>query len=245
MRVDEPTMVDRFRAYRRSGCRRQRNALVEAHRHLAHAAARRFAHRGEPLDDLQQVALLGLVKAVERFDPDKGVAFSSYAMPTMLGEVRRHFRDATWAVHVPRGLQELHLALAGARERLHEQLQRSPTVEELAAVTGAAVDDVLEALCVAGAYRTDPLHPTGDREGYEPAVLAVEDGGLHGAEARAALMPSLRLLEARERRIIHLRFVEQLTQADIARQVGLSQVQISRLLRASLEQLRSSLAGAG
>lgn len=246
--VDERTTAERFRDYRSSGCRRLRNELVDEHRHLALAAARRFAHRGEPLDDLQQVALLGLVKAVERYDPAKGTAFSSFALPTMLGELRRHFRDATWPVHVPRGLQELHLELSATRERLHQDLCRSPTVDELASASGASVEDVIQALCVGNAYRTDHIHADADRDADERPALALadEDGELRRAEDRLDLVPGLARLHEREQHILHLRFVEQRTQADIARQVGLSQVQISRLLRTSLDQLRSSLlAGTG
>lgn len=233
-------LAERFRAFRVHGCRHLRNEFVEEHRHLAVTAARRFQHRGEPDDDLVQVALLGLVKAVERFDPEVGVTFATFAMPTMLGELRRHFRDATWPLHVPRGLQELHLRLGPAREQLAHELGRSPTVAELAEAAGARVEDVITALSVGRAYRTDPLEaPAGESDG--PAFLAVEDHELDRATLRLGLGPGIAGLSERDRRILRLRFVEGCTQAEIAGHLGLSQVQVSRLLRRVLVQLRRSL----
>jgi RNA polymerase sigma-B factor len=220
-----------FRSYRISGDRAVRNQLVQRYRYLAETTARRFAGRGEPWPDLLQVALLGLVKAVQRFDPDYGVIFPTFAVPTMVGELRRHFRDTTWPVHVPRHGQELHLALSVARERLTNDLGRSPTSAEVAAAMGVSIEDVLHAAEVGNAYRTSSIDP-----GY-----AVGDGGLHTSEARLAVQGALETLPRRERQIVHLRFVEGHTQAEIGHTLGLSQVHISRLLRSALEKMRTQL----
>lgn len=235
---------DRFRAYRTTGDRDLRNALVEEHRHLADMAARRFASRGEPLADLLQVAMLGLVKAVDRYDPSLGASFSSFAMPTLLGELRRHFRDATWPVHVTRRAQELHLALSAALEQLHHDLGRSPTPAELASAMGTSVDDVLVGLEAGNAYRTGSIDPGPNEDAEERAVLAVDDGELANADARLQLEPALGQLPDRAQRILRLRFFEQRTQAEIGGIVGLSQVQVSRILRSSLERLHEALASA-
>jgi RNA polymerase sigma-B factor len=221
-----------FREYRASGDRALRNDFVQRYRYLADLTARQFAGRGEPLSDLVQVALLALVKAVERFDPDYGVIFPTFAVPTLLGELRRHFRDATWPVHVTRRGQELHLALSSARERLGHDLGRSPTPTELADAMGVTVEDVLDAAEAANAYRTAPIEPS----------HAVGDGGLRSCDNRLMIEAALAQLPERERTIIHLRFVDGRTQAEIGRIVGVSQVQVSRLLRTSLSTLRGELA---
>jgi RNA polymerase sigma-B factor len=220
-----------FRNYRASGDREVRNKLVQHYRPLAESTARRFAGRGEPWADLAQVALLGLVKAVQRFDPDYGTSFPTFAVPTMVGELRRHFRDATWPVHVSRRDQELRLALAATRERLTNDLGRSPTSAEMAATMGVSIEDVLHAAEVSTAYRTAAIDP-----GH-----AVGDGGLRTSEARLALNRALQTLPRRERQIIFMRFVEGRTQAEIGRIVGVSQVHVSRLLRSALETLRCQL----
>ena len=162
-------MRARFVEYRRTADRRLRNELVEEHRWLAEVAARRFKNRGEPLEDLTQVALLGLVKAVERFDPEFGTAFSTFAMPTLLGELRRHFRDTTWAVHVPRAAKELHLKVAPVVARLAQELGRSPQPAEVAAALDITVDAVLEAAETGNAYRSGSLD---DRSSDEPSEAA-------------------------------------------------------------------------
>jgi RNA polymerase sigma-B factor len=235
-------VTELFRAYRASGDRALRNELVQRHRYLAEICARRFAARGEPLADLLQVALLGLVKAVERFEPDYGSRFPAFAMPTLLGELRRHFRDATWPVHVARRGQELHLAMSAAAERLGQDLGRSPTPAELATAMGVTVEDVLHATEAGNAYRTTPIEPGPSEDIAERAVLALGDGGLGASDARLELHPALAELGERERLIVHLRFFEERTQSEIASIVGLSQVQVSRLLRASLDKLRGRLA---
>ncbi len=239
----DPVLIERFRRYRRTGERQVRNQIVEEHRWLATVASRKFANRGEPLDDLQQVALLGVVKAVERFDPERGSSFVTFALPTVMGELRRHFRDATWAVRVPRRAQELHLAMGSVLEPLAHQLGRSPTPGEIAAAMGVRVDDVLEAMEAGNAYRTASLSTrAGDDAVPEDMKLASDDRGLVEADVRVTLRELLHQLPERERRIVYLRYFDELTQTEIAQQVGVSQVHVSRLLRSSLDDLRRRLA---
>lgn len=216
-----------------------RHRVVEAHLPLVHHLARRYADRGEPLDDLVQVGTIGLLKAVDRFDPDRGHAFASFAVPTVLGEIRRHFRDRGWAIRVPRRLQELSRALTESRAELTQQLGRAPTVDELAERAGVDPEQVLEALDSAGAYSTVPLETETD-EGPQ-AWLAEDDAALDAVENREALRPLLEQLPARERRILALRFVRGMSQAQIAAEVGISQMHVSRLLARTLGQLRTGL----
>jgi RNA polymerase sigma-B factor len=236
------SVLETFTRYRATGDRALRNELVEHHRWLADVVARRFANRGEPLDDLRQVALLGLVKAVDRFDPTMGSSFPSFAMPTLYGELRRHFRDTTWAVRVPRRAQELHLDAAKAVERLTHELGRSPLPAELAASLGVHLDELLAATAAGNAYRSSSLDGRlGDDQGDDGNRVAVEDRRLAGAEDRMAMSEALALLPARERRIVELRFYGEMSQSEIAHEVGVSQVHVSRLLRTSLAVLRTRL----
>jgi RNA polymerase sigma-B factor len=242
--LDEATIVDRFRELRATGDRRLRNQLVEHHRWVAAVAARRFANRGEPHDDLLQVALLGVLKAVERFDPEYGSAFATFAFPTVMGELRRYFRDATWSLRVNRRAKELHLALNAAIEDLTHQLGRSPGVSDLAVHLGVGDDDVLEAMEAGRAYRAASLNQRPSEDGgstEDLRVLATDDHGLASADVRLALHQLLSELPPRERRILHLRFFEDLTQSEIAGLVGVSQVHVSRLLRSSLGRFRRHL----
>ncbi|MFP5335556.1 MAG: SigB/SigF/SigG family RNA polymerase sigma factor [Actinomycetes bacterium] len=216
-----------------------RDSVVEAHLPLVRHLARRYADRGEPLDDLVQVGTIGLLKAVDRFDPDRGHAFSSFAVPTVLGEIRRHFRDRGWMVRVPRRLQDLSRSLTEARAVLTQELGRAPTVDELAARTGADPEQVLEALDSAGAYATVPLDSEDD-DGPQ-TWLAEDDEALEHVENREALRPLLEQLPARERRILALRFVRGMSQAQIAAEVGISQMHVSRLLARTLATLRAGL----
>jgi RNA polymerase sigma-B factor len=235
----------RFAEYRRTGDRALRNTLIEEHRWLAVHCARRFAHKGEPLDDLVQVALVGILKAVERFDPCFGTRFSTFAVPTVTGELRRHFRDRTWSVHVPRRAKELYQTVSSVVEDLHQMLGRSPTVPEIADHAGVTVEDALQALEVSGCYRGVPLSPPGDDDTLDSPTLGAEDGGYDAAEARVTVEVLLEKLPTeRERRIIRMRFIQGLTQSQIATEIGVSQVQVSRLLRASLERMRRELAAA-
>ncbi len=215
-----------------------RDRLVSAHLGLVEHLARRYSGRGEALDDLIQVGTIGLINAVDRFDPERGGSLAAYAVPTILGEIRRHFRDRGWAVRVPRRLQELTRTLSIARAALTQELGRSPTVDELAARTGVDAETVLEGLESAGAYSTVPLEPVVESDA---AWLTVHDEGLNGVENREALRPLLQALPPRERRILALRYVRGMSQQQIADEVGLSQMHVSRLLARTLETLRTEL----
>lgn len=220
-----------------------RNRLVRMHLPLVEHLARRFRNRGEPLDDLTQVATIGLIKSVDRFDPERGVEFSTYATPTVVGEIKRHFRDKGWAVRVPRRLQELRLALTTATAELSQQHGRSPTVHELAQKLAISEEEVLEGLESANAYSTLSLDVP-DTDDESPAVadtLGAEDEALEGVEYRESLKPLLEDLPPREKRILLLRFFGNMTQSQIAQEVGISQMHVSRLLARTLAQLREKL----
>ncbi|WSJ72022.1 SigB/SigF/SigG family RNA polymerase sigma factor [Kitasatospora sp. NBC_01250] len=220
-----------------------RNQLVRMHIPLVEHLARRFRNRGEPLDDLTQVATIGLIKSVDRFDHERGVEFSTYATPTIVGEIKRHFRDKGWAVRVPRRLQELRLSLTTATSELSQRHGRSPTVHELAEHLGISEEDVLEGLESANAYSTLSLDvPDSDDE--SPAVadtLGATDEALEGVEYRESLKPLLAQLPQREQKILVLRFFRNMTQSQIAAEVGISQMHVSRLLARTLAQLRDKL----
>ncbi|MHB8329751.1 MAG: SigB/SigF/SigG family RNA polymerase sigma factor [Acidimicrobiales bacterium] len=221
-----------------------RGELIEAHVGLAEHLARRFTHRGEPYDDLVQVSSLGLIKAVDRFDPQRGVEFTTFATKTILGELKRHFRDKGWAIRAPRRVQELYLHLGQAIGQLSQELGRSPTIRDLAAETGASEDDVIEALEAGQAYRSNSLDSAGpDGVGVE-AWLGVDDERFGDAEWRAVLLPHLETLAQREREILRLRFSDGLTQSEIAGRVGISQMHVSRLITRSLATLRDACAPA-
>jgi RNA polymerase sigma-B factor len=234
----------KFAEYKATRDRKVRNELIEAHRSLASHLARRFANRGEPFDDLLQVAYLGMLKAVERFDPDRGLEFSTFATATVEGELKRHFRDKTWSVRVPRRPQELHLRLGNAINDLSQRLHRPPQISELAAELGVREDDVLEAMEVGGAYRSTSLDArpadNGDAMTLE-SRLGTADLGFDLAEHRVVLERLLEELPERERMIIRLRFFEDMTQTEIADEVGISQMHVSRLLSRTLMQLRERL----
>lgn len=234
----------RFYEYRADGDRDVRNQLIEDHRWLAVHCAQRFAHKGEPLDDLVQVAMLGVLKAVERFDPDYGVVFSTFAVPTVVGELRRHFRDTTWAVHVPRRLKDLHHTVNVAVTELGQALGRSPTVEEIADRAGVPVEEVLETLEAGRSYSRVPLAPPTSDESDDEPNLGEVDRQMEAAEARMTVAGLMDDLPERERRIVELRFMGGMTQSQIAERVGVSQVQVSRLLRASLAKMNRTLVGA-
>jgi RNA polymerase sigma-B factor len=233
----------RFRQYRAGNDRTLRNRLIEDHRWLAVHCARRFAGKGEPLDDLIQVAMLGVLKAVERFDPDYGATFATFAVPTITGELRRHFRDTTWAVHVPRRARDLQHTVKVAVTDLSQALGRSPTAEEVGEHTGVAVEEVLDALEAARCYRKTPLASTGDDGEDDVDTLGQDDPALDAVDARMTVERLLRELPARERRIVELRYLSGLSQSQIGEIVGVSQVQVSRLLRASLDRMNQSMIG--
>jgi RNA polymerase sigma-B factor len=224
---------------------RARDALVEQHLPLVEHLARRFRNRGEPYDDLVQVATIGLIKSVDRFDLERGVEFSTYATPTIVGEIKRHFRDKGWAVRVPRRLQELRLSLASATSELSQKQGRAPTVSELAAHLKISDEEVLEGLESANAYSTLSLDAGDSGSGDEPMpvaeTLGTEDEGLEGVEYRESLKPMLERLPPREKKILMLRFFKNMTQSEIAAEIGISQMHVSRLLARTLAQLREGL----
>lgn len=221
-----------------------RDQLAEMHLPLVRYLARRFAGRSAPFEDIVQVGSIGLLKAIDRFDPARGLEFSTYATPTILGEIRRFFRDTGWLLHVPRRAQELQATLARARADLTQQLRRAPTARELAERIGVDVMQVVEALDVSRGYAGVPLDavaddPTSDESRNER--LAENDVDLDRVELRAELRPALAELSERDRRILMWRFIAGKTQTEIAELVGVSQMQVSRLISRSLERLRERL----
>lgn len=241
----DPEVTARFAEYRRKRDRTLRNALVEEHSEIADRLARRFARRGEPLDDLRQVALVGLLKAVERFDPGRGLHFVAFATPTVVGEIKRHFRDRGWMVRVPHRVQELHLPLDVTVGRMARTLGRSPTVDEITGEAHVSVEDVLEALEAGQLYRLESL----DRDHRGMVVVAADrpdlgqvDSALEAIADREALLQLLQRLPERERTILYLRYFEELTQAEISQRVGISQMHVSRLLTRSLDRLGAATA---
>lgn len=220
---------------------RARAALVGQHLPLVRYFARRYAGRGEPMDDLIQAGSVGLVKAVDRFDLGRGLEFSTYAAPTVLGEIRRHFRDRTWAVHVHRGLQELTTEVGRVVTELTQDLGRAPSVAELAARTGRTEEEVLEALDCAAAYTAESLDAPHGEDRTLGDSLGGEDKALVDVELHESLAPALATLPERERRILQLRFYGNLTQSQIAAQLGISQMHVSRLLSRTLAKLREQL----
>jgi RNA polymerase sigma-B factor len=216
--------------------------LVRRFEPLTRSVARRYYSRGEPLDDLIQVANVGLLKAIARFDPDRGFAFTSFATPTMLGELKRYFRDSGWAVHVPRGVKERAVELARVTEKLSSQLGRSPSVPELAEALGATEEQTLEALEAYHARHAAPLENDSDDDDSVPvgpaAVLGAVDERLEQAEYLTMIARGVETLSDSDRMILYLRFELDLTQSEIARRVGTSQMQVSRLLRAAIEKIR-------
>ena len=229
-----------FSELARSGDQGLRSELVEAHIGLAHHLARRFVYRGESYEDLVQVGSLALIKAVDRFDPDRGVEFTTFASKTILGELKRHFRDKGWAIRAPRRLQELYLQLNYSVSTLSQEFGRSPTISELAADTGAPEEQVLEALEAGQSYRSTSLDGSGPDDEGLGARLGVEAREVGTVEWRATLEPYLRALPEREQTILRLRFIVGLTQSEIASHLSISQMHVSRLLARSLSSLRES-----
>jgi len=218
-----------------------REELVERFMGLARQVALRYRRQSEPLEDVMQVAALGLLKAIDRFDPDRGIAFSSFAVPTMLGEVKRHFRDKSWTVRPPRDLQELTLRVEQATTLLSTQLSRSPSVAELSEHLGVGDEEILEALEAGRARSATSLSaPRGDAEDGSTLgdLLGDEEDGFARAEERATLAKLFTELAPRERTVLTLRFRQDMTQAEIGEIVGVSQMQVSRIIRSSIERLR-------
>jgi RNA polymerase sigma-B factor len=221
-----------------------RDYLVRLHLPLVEHLARRFVNRGEPLDDLVQVGTIGLLKAIDRFVYERGVEFSTYATPTILGEIKRHFRDRGWSIRVPRRLQEMRLALAGTTAELTQELGRAPTMAEIADRLNIDEESVVEGLASANAYSTVSLDATDVREDAGSSMLDAlgeDDAELGNVEYRASLRPLLAALDQRDQRILVLRFFYGMTQSQIADEIGMSQMHVSRLLSRTLARLRQAL----
>jgi RNA polymerase sigma-B factor len=243
-----PERTDRelLRRYHHDGDVEARQRLIEQYLPLVRSLARRYSYRGEQLEDLVQVGCIGLIKAIDRFDVDRGVELTTYATPNIIGEIKRHFRDKGWSIRVPRGLQELNVKLSKLIEELTVQLERSPTIPELAKAASVEEEEVLEALETGQAYSTLSLSAPSsgdDNEDLDPLESLGElEPEYEVSEDRAVLAPGLRVLDERERKILHLRFYDGLTQSQIAQQVGISQMHVSRLIRRSLEKMRAEIA---
>ena len=240
--LDRRTLL---RAYREHGDLAARDRLVESFMPLVASLARRYAGRGEQLEDLQQVAALGLVKAIDRFDLDRDVDLVTYIFPTVVGELKRHFRDRVWSVTVPRRLKEVHQLLARLLDELTARDGRSPTIPELAAAAGVGEEEVVEALEAGRAYTARSLtHTHAAEDGSEVELIDLledEETGYEEAENRDLIASGLHALDERERRILRLRFVDGLTQSQIAAAVGVSQMHVSRLLRRALDKLGAEI----
>ncbi|MDQ3992855.1 MAG: RNA polymerase sigma factor SigF [Actinomycetota bacterium] len=235
-----------LRRYHEHGDLAAREQLIEQYMSLVRSLARRYSYRGEQLEDLVQIGAIGLIKAIDRFDLSRGVELTTYATPNIIGEIKRHFRDKGWSVRVPRGLQELSVQLSRIVEQLTVQLGRSPTIAELAKEAGVDEEAVLEALESGRAYSSVSLSAPagGDDDGeLDPLEsIGTEEHQYEVSEDRAVLAPGFRILDARERKILHLRFFEGLTQSQIAQQIGISQMHVSRLIRRALEKIRDEIA---
>jgi RNA polymerase sigma-B factor len=234
-----------FKSLRERGNRAARETLILSHQRLAIYLARKFADRGEPLEDIVQVAQVGLIKAIDRYDPGRGIEFTTYATPTIVGEIKRHFRDKLWPLHVPRRLRELNYALMRSVEQLSQRLGRSPTITELAEEAGVPFDVVLEALEAGRAYSPASLEAETNEESSHDRVTSLAelvgdtDGTLDRLEDHAALEWAMRRLPKRLTEMVRLRFYEELSQTEIADRLGISQMHVSRKLRESLGRLRS------
>jgi len=234
-----------LRRYHEEGDLQAREQLIEQYMALVRSLARRYSHRGEQFDDLVQIGSIGLIKAIDRFDVDRGVELTTYATPNIIGEIKRHFRDRGWAVRVPRGLQELNVRLSKLVDQLTVQLHRSPTVPELAKAAGVEEEEVLEALESGRAYSSLSLSTGGSEDGEELDPLDSLGEIEHAyevSEDRVVLAPGFKVLDDRERTILHLRFFEGLTQSQIAQHIGISQMHVSRLIRRALEKIRDEIA---
>ena len=235
-----------LRRYHEEGDLAARQELIEQYMSLVRSLARRYSYRGEQLEDLVQIGAIGLIKAIDRFDLNRGVELTTYATPNIIGEIKRHFRDRGWSVRVPRGLQELNIQLSRLLEELTVQLGRSPTIPELAKAAGVTDEEVLEALESGRAYSSLSLSAgtSQDEEGsLDPLEsIGTEEPRYEISEDMAVLAPGFKALDERERRILHLRFFEGLTQSQIAQQVGISQMHVSRLIRRALEKIRDEIA---
>ena len=233
-----------LRRYHVEGDRSAREELVERHLPLVRALARRYAGRGESLEDIEQVGAIGLIKAIDRYELARDVALTTYATPNVVGEIKRHFRDKGWAIRIPRGLQELNAKMSKTIERLTARLGRSPSIAEIAVELETTPEEVLEALEAGSAYAPVSLSagPSGEDGELDPMeTIGTEDSNFERTEERASLEPALEMLPNREREILRMRFEDGLTQTQIAERIGVSQMHVSRLIRKSLARMRAEL----
>ena len=242
---DKEKTRELFRRFKEEGDMDAREKLVMSHLNLVRFIANKFKNRGEPIDDLIQVGYLGLIKAIDRFDPSRGLEFTTFATPTIMGEIKRHFRDKGWSVRVPRRLQELSAKVNQATDTLTSQLQRSPTIAEIADYLDATVDEVLEAMESSSAYSSVSLEaPSGADDDDTPSVIdryATEDSDLAFTDDRIIIEEALASFSPRERDVIEMRFLKGMTQIEIAEKLGISQVQVSRLLRRTLKKIQDKI----
>lgn len=241
---DKQRTHELFVRYKHHNDEDAREQLIVNHLNLVRFLAAKFKNRGEPLDDLIQVGTVGLIKAIDRFDLSRGLEFTTFATPTVMGEIKRHFRDKGWSVRVPRRLQELSAKVSQATEALTKSLQRSPSVEEIAEYLDTSVDEVLEAMESSSAYSAIPLETTSSDDDEAPSVIdkyASEDTALAMADDRMVIEQTIRDFSPREQEVIRMRFVDGLTQAEIADKLGISQVQVSRLLRRTLKKIQEKI----
>lgn len=242
---DKERTHELFRLYKEKGDGEARDQLIVSHLNLVRFLASKFKNRGEPLDDLVQVGTIGLIKAIDRFDPERGLEFTTYATPTILGEIKRHFRDKGWSIRVPRRLQELSAKVNQATDELTVELQRSPSVEEIAAKLGVGAEEILEAMESSGAYTSVSLEAGGSSEDDEaPALidrLGSVDEDLDASDDRMVIDDAISDFSPREQEIVRMRFIDGLTQVEIAKRLGVSQVQVSRLLRRTLRKIQDKI----
>lgn len=241
---DKERTRELFRRYKEEGDTEARDQLIVSHLNLVRFLASKFKNRGESLEDLIQVGTIGLIKAIDRFDPSRGLEFTTYATPTIMGEIKRHFRDKGWSVRVPRRLQELSAKVNQATDELTNQLQRSPSVAEIAEHLGTTVDEVLEAMESSSAYSSVPLEGGGGDDDEAPSIIdhyGTEDAELAASDDRMVLEQAIHDFSPREQEVVRLRFEEGLTQVEIAQHLGISQVQVSRLLRRTLKRIQDKI----
>lgn len=242
---DKERTHELFRLYKEKGDEEARDQLIVSYLNLVRFLASKFKNRGEPLDDLVQVGTIGLIKAIDRFDPERGLEFTTYATPTILGEIKRHFRDKGWSIRVPRRLQELSAKVNQATDELTVELQRSPSVEEIAAKLGVGAEEILEAMESSGAYTSVSLEAGGSSEDDEaPALidrLGSVDEDLDASDDRMVIDDAISDFSPREQEIVRMRFIDGLTQVEIAKRLGVSQVQVSRLLRRTLRKIQDKI----
>lgn len=241
---DKQKTRELFRRFKEEGDEEAREELITSHLNLVRFLAGKFRNRGENLEDLVQVGSIGLIKAIDRFEPERGLEFTTYATPTILGEIKRHFRDKGWSVRVPRRLQELSAKVNKTNDELTEKLQRSPKVEEVAQELGVTTAEVLEAMESSGAYTSIPLEAGASGDEDSPSILdhyANEDKMLQGSDDRMVIQDAVAHFSFDEQEVIKMRFVDGLTQVEIANKLGVSQVQVSRFLRKTLQKIKVQL----